>query len=662
MTEPQGVHVSSASGPVHTGAGHQFVLGWGDTRDLGRVLRRGVDPRQVVREHRTQLSRRFIPPSDYHQAVEQLAAPGAVVLLDGAPGIGRRAAATMLLHQLDGVDGRFEELSTEPEENGPEADAGDRFLFDLSDVSDGDYPTAQRLLAAHRATVETHGARLVAVLPSGKGHLLDPEFTPLVVQLGRPRGMSVFCQHLRVDRVPYTPEQLAVPELRGLLDGAPMRELAALAGMMRRARDSGRYGDDFTAWCAEAVAAVTNRTDEVARQVNAHRTADDRSLLLSAAMLSGASADAVFHGARLLLSVLRHEADATPRLGQADLGEQLGSLRIGRDHEGRVSFERLAYDGAVRTHFWTNFPDLRAALCEWVGGVVALPDLTADDRKNLVARFAEQALAHREPQQLVDLAIRWTQPARPLRSAAAAALEHALHHERYGARTRSQIYRLATARERLAPDLVLVLAEVCRDVIGATHPEQALVRLHHLALRPGGEETRVARAHLLDIGRGGPSMYRRLVQRILQGPRVGYRHAANLEVLTELMEPAELSFEPPWSELRDAWEAVMTQRRPQEWSSTLGRWLTAAEEREEWAPALDVLPAAAASRVDLLDRLYVITCEWVRSEPAALRSAPPHRRTSREAMAARIWHGIDRAQDADVLNGGAGPYESGENP
>lgn len=655
MTSGDATWVTDPRGHVHTGSGNQLNNNWYVSTAADRLIRTGADPLQVVREHRAQLSRRFVRPRDFGRAAERLTEPGAAVLLDGPPGSGRRAAATMLLHELSGTEGRFEELSAEPEEGSLDAAPDDRFLLDLSSMPADDYPAAQKVLATYRSAVDKGGARLVVVLPTGLDYLLEPEYVPLVVQLGRPRGHAVLSRYLRVDGVDFAPEHLTDPALGELLRTSPMRELARLAEMIRRARDSGRYGQDFPAWCDEALAAVTNWTKQVARQVSAHRTPDERALLLTAAMFSGASADAVFHGCARLLKRLGHTEDERPRLAQADLAEQLESLKIRRDHEDRICFEHLAYDGALRKHFWANFPDLRDALRDWIGQSVRLRDLSADDRMNLVARFAEQCLAAGRPDHLWTLAERWTQPthAKRLHAEAAAALEHGLNHERYGARVRAQIYDWATG-PHLSVDLAQVLTGVCQQVLAATHPDQALVRLHHLALRGGEQKTSPARTALLALARRDRRLYLRLVDRLLF--RLPARAESNLALLIELLGPAGQPKDVRGPELSRAWATVLTERPATDWAPTVRDWLSAVHADERRAPVLDLLPTAAGGRADVLNRLYVITCEWARGDAPA----PTRDHAARAATAARFWRTIDRAQGADMTDGGPDAPDLGE--
>ncbi|MFJ2442072.1 hypothetical protein ACIOWG_16815 [Streptomyces sp. NPDC087658] len=642
MTGSDGAWISDPQGPVHSGSGPQFN---NLTFTVGAPSRpAGADPIKVVQQLRHQLNRRFIPPLNYGEATERMAVPGAVVLLDGPRGSGRRTAAIMLLHRLGGWEGRFEELSAEQDEGSLDAAPSDRFFLDLSNTTAENYRAAQRLITWYRAESQPYGARLAVVLPAGLNDL-NPELEPLVVRLGRPRGLTVLSQHLRADGIVFGFEQLAGLELGQMLSHSPMSELARLSWMTRQARDSGQYGTDFRSWCAEAVAAVTNRTREAAGQVRTHRTANERALLLTTAMLNGASADAVFQGTDDLLKQLGHTPDETSRLAQQDFGEQLESLKIKRDRENRVGFQGLAYDGAVRTHFWANFPDLREGLRDWIVGSVRLPGLTAGDRMNVVARFAEQCLTVGSPEHLCTLAERWTERGmdspslKPMREEAAAALEQGLSHERYGAGFRRQIYDWATASS-LSADLVRVLIDICRQVMAATHPDQALVRLHHLALRRGGEEIGEARTALLALAGSDRRLYRRLVDRL--HTRLRNQAEPNLELLSELIERSALPLDTPWTELTRAWRTVLADQPAADWAPKVHRWLDVVQEDKYWEPVLDVLLTAASGRANVLNRLYMTTCDWVQADSLTSMSS----RTARDGVATRFWQKIDSAQGA----------------
>lgn len=644
-TEPT-ARISSPRGPVHTGSGDQHNYNWVIGANEG-LVRTGIARLEIVREHRRRLARCFVRPPGYRQAADRLVPPGTVVLLNGPAGAGRRSAATMLLAGASADDGRVEELPLNWEEDTSDFDASEdgRYLLDLSGVTDADYPATQRTLTRYRARVEQCGARMVAVTPAGLDWMLDPDLSPLVVSLERPRGRAVLSRYLRVRGVAFDPEQLVTDDLTHLFTTAPVRELARLGELIVEARNSKRYGLRFEDWRDEAVAAATNWADEVSRSMRQHRSVAERALLLTAAMTSGASAETVLNSTSVLLDVLRHEPDETPRLAQADIGEQLETLSLERAEDGKVRFRRLAYDRAVRRHFWENFPDLRESFRDWVGRCLTeVPDLRTEERTRLVARFAEQALASGRPDDLCVLVEKWTDTAAGgrLRAAAAAALELGLSHDVYGSRFRSRVYDWVTA-VRISPDLARVLIDVCDQVMAETHPEQAMVRLRHLVLRHAATErdAAAARTALLRLARSRTRLYRRLLQRLL------FREGSTdqgTDIVLALLEPAELRITPPWPEFTRAWRAVMTAKPAAVWTSLARHWLTALVENRADERALTALLVAAWSDQETLDLLYVTACEWAGQGPAGASEGARAPRGLRFRIAEELCGRIDTVQ------------------
>ncbi|TBO58141.1 hypothetical protein EYS09_18995 [Streptomyces kasugaensis] len=653
MTGSGGTSVSNPLGPLHSGGGDQYNYYW--SNGVGEQLVRGGAARlEIVREHRLRLTRCFVRPRGYSRAADRLMQPGAVVILDGAPGTGRRSAATMLLEETSAPGGRIEELPVNREEGVPDPSPDDRYLLDLSRVSEGDYPAAQRTLTLYRSLVEKCGARMVAVSPAGLAWMLDAELAPLAVSLERPRGRAVLSRHLRVREVGFTYEQLATDELTDLFAVAPMRELDRLAELVGQARDSARYGTDFADWRDEAVAAATNWSQQVAGQLREHRGVQERALLLAAAMTNGAAAETVLGAARSLLEVLRYPKDETPGLAQEGLCEQFRKLSLVREDDGRVRFAGLAYDSAVRSHFWENFPELRQGFRDWVGQCMTLPELGAEDRARLVGRFTEQALSTGRLEGLYVLIERWTQPSAGgrLRAEAAAVLEMGLSHEQYGPRFRSRVYQWATA-SRLVPDLAQVLADICRHVMAVTHPEQAMVRLRHLALRQDNPEAtaQAACTALLELARDNRRLYTRLVHRLLQGVRPTGRC---LDVLLALLDPTGLSIDPPWQEFTLAWRAVMAGKPPAAWTLSVRRWLTLIARRQASEQVLSALLLAASGDRELLNQLYVTACDWSDVQP--VDAGQQALGEGRRRTADRFCRDIDLAQGiGGVLSGPGAP-------
>ncbi|MFD4241248.1 hypothetical protein ACFWP3_06595 [Streptomyces sp. NPDC058525] len=662
LTGTGGTSISDPQGPVHSGDGDQNNAYYYSIGLREPLVRAGVDRLEIVREHRKRLAKCFVWPGGYARATDRLVRPGAVVLLEGPPGIGRRSAATMLLVEASVPGSRIEELPIVREEEPFDPSSDDRYLLDMSSIGDSDYPAAQRTLMFYRALVEESGARLVAVAPSGLEWMLDAELAPLAVHLERPHGRAAFSRHLRVRGVRFEYEQLDHGDLPHLFETAPMRELDRLAGLVVQARDRAGRGTNFEHWRDEAMAAATNWSQQVAGDLRQHRGAEERALLLAASMTSGGPADTVLSTAHSLLGVLGHPPDETPKLARAGLSEQFEELSLAREDDGRVRFVRLAYDDAVRRHFWENFPELRSDFRDWVGECMQLPGLGAEDRARLVARFAEQVLRIDRPDDLHLLIEKWTHPSAEgrLRAEAAAALELGLSHERYGSRFRSHVFQWVTMA-RIAPDLARVLTVVCRQVMAVTHPEQAVVRLRHLALRQENPEDikAAARSALLELARGNRRLYGRLVHRLLPRARPA---DGGLEVLLALLDPAELRVHPPWQAFVFAWRAVMAGKPARAWSPSVQRWLAALTLRRVGEEVLNALLLAAYGDRDLLNQLYVMTRDWAESEPADTPEGLRAQRDDRLQTADRFCREIDLAQGVGDLASASGSQGTREGP
>jgi hypothetical protein len=658
MTEQDYVTVNDPRGPVNNGAGHQYNF---YTIGADWMIRKGVQSLRIVHEDRVRLADRFVPPLGYRVAADRLEKPGSMVLLEAPPGSGRRAAAIMLLHGLgdDGEDegkaGRFEELPATDKEtdSGPlTPGVGDRFLLDLSGIADEEaYATHQRRMAVYRSQIQEAGAHLVVVLPSGMDHVHSPELQLHKVTLGRPRGAAVVTRYLRMDRMVFRSPDLARADVQRLCARSPMRELARLAGLVKTARDSGRFGTVFTEWLDQAVRAVTDRADDVGRQVTEVPTAPERALLLTTGMFEGAHADTVYEAWHSLMTVVRHEEETTTELAQPSFGDRLKALRIDRDSDGRLRFEQLAYADAVRTYFWTNFPGMRDDLRDWIGHAAGLGGLTTDDQVNVVVRFGERSLAAGQPSHLFDLVVRWADQATGSAGEprALAALQLGLSHEKYGGWFRKRMYDCATSGP-LSDGLVRVLTAASYQSLGTTHPDQAIVRLHHLAVRKG-KAAHDAREALLDLASRDRRLYRRLIDRLRDRTRREPRDAqSQLELLTELLRNERAPDPPSWPDLFLGWETVFSQPPTQLWNPLVSSWLNAAATDRAQEMALDVMVGATHGHAPALHRLYVIACDWVRIT----------RHPSRAIVASLFWQHIDHAQYARAGRTGAGPRTTGD--
>ncbi|WP_406165110.1 hypothetical protein OIE52_50425 [Streptomyces canus] len=489
MSDTFTARVEQPGGPVHAGSGDLYNytvnMGPGDQEAPGR------SPRRIADDQLRLLRQQFVDPAGMGMARRVLDA-SSTVILHGPPGSGRTAAACVLLYEVHQGCGIFRELLP-GEEEGALTDpglvgVGDRLLLNLAEADVSQWAQTRKDLSALRKAVQEQQAHLVVVMPHDGA--LESHLQPYRADIARPPAMEVFRRHLRLHRIPYEEYRLPAPALDEFLaEQPPMEEIAHFADRVRRARAASAVGDDFAAWCEQSRDARTQWRKEVAELVATKCAAPQRALLFATAMLHGAHADVVHRGSALLLSTLNAPRDETPLLAGKDLAERLAEIGAAAGPDGRVRFDRLDYDAAVRAHFWDHMPDLRHLFSSWTAQSTELddPHITSDLRKRLVSRLADQYVRTGRGNDLAFLAEKWSAAptSRARLEAAVETLACGLSDPRYGRSLRMLVYSWCKGKQ-LTGNLAHVLLRVCTDVIAPAHPDQAVTRLHHLARRERG--------------------------------------------------------------------------------------------------------------------------------------------------------------------------------
>ncbi|KAA9380072.1 hypothetical protein F5972_10730 [Microbispora cellulosiformans] len=595
--------------------------------------RQGQPFRSFAADHLLWLRRNFVPPPGFGQAREILASQR-TVLLDGAPGSGRVAAAQMLLHELRTGEDTFRELPLNDDESRPllalDGIAYDTLLLlDLSEVEEKVWVRAHEELHSVRAEVYRHQARLVVLLPYGRATRLVPALVPYRVMIGRPQELEVLRRYLRRNGLaPGVISQPAPAVVAAFLGRRPpMEDIARFAGLVIDARAKAGGAEDYAAWCQEAYAALGGREAEVADSLRELQDGSLRALLLATAMLHGAHADAVHNAAVSLLATVGHPQEDLPVLQHAGLVERFREIGAERDGKGCVRFKVLEFDRAVRVYSWTQLPDLRQALLEWVGTTVMSTELTEADRDQLVERFTELCLQDRYRQMLVPLVLTWTAKAanRAGTRAAVQLLTKALQDQRQGWFFRRQIYEWST-RTGLPDALAEVIISLCTEVMAVHHPYEAVVRLHHMARREHQGTTR-ARDALIQLVRADRRLLRLMFDRLDYQFSGNNTYEADPDLFLEMTDPGLLTAtegrsrslvtqEAVRKQLTNGWDVVFGRRPEDAWSPAARRWLLAAGAGGPYQDALlDVLIDGGARRTDALARLYVMASELERSLP-----------------------------------------------
>ncbi|MFG3113532.1 hypothetical protein ACGF4C_03985 [Streptomyces sp. NPDC048197] len=619
--------VENPQGFTHTGGGHIYV-------NVG-IPPQGSDKpafRQLAEDQLVRLRRVLVAPANMGTARSTLADTGTVIL-DGPPGSGRTSAARVLLREYHPDRGAFHELLPDEEEELPLQDPalvenGDQLLLDLSAADDRQWRAVRSALPALRKTVHEQQAHLVVVMPHGGG--LDPDLQHYRVVIQPPLGLPVLRRHLRMHGVPYEQYMQSDVTVTEFLDGGrPMREIADFADLIRRARERARPEEGFAQWCATAKGARDDRRKEVADLVARLREAPETALLITVSMLHGAHADVIHRAARSLLRTLGSASDALPLLQHKDLAERFKEISAVTGPGGHVRFQKLDYDSAVRAHFWDHMPDLRPHLGSWATKVVELndPHVTPALRDDLVARIADQFLRTGRGDGLASLAEGWScaSASRIRLEAAVQALTCGLNDPAHGRAFRERIYQWCAYR-RLRGEFAQVLVQICADVLAASHPDQALLRLYYLARRE--HDTVRALQALCDLVASSRRLRRRLLDRLarsdLSPPDLGiFLYACDPLSLTDPADsPRALVDEGGVQRaLTNCWHAALTKLPRATWQPHSKRWFHCAADDtgNRGEPLLDVLISAAdrseEGRGALFAALYASAREAERTAP-----------------------------------------------
>jgi hypothetical protein len=620
MTTQTGPQIHNAHGPVQAGDGPQNNYSY----NYNYTLRdsKGRSPRKKDIDELVWLWQRFVAPPGLGMARDALERHG-TVFLEGAPGNGRLAAAKMLLWQL--AQRPVHEIVLQDEEKSNSLDLdhvgeSDCIMLDLSTVGEDDWRRVHGELSSLRSrTRERHG-HLVVVLPPAsirREMELGPELLPFCVELGGVPPDAVFRRYLKQEGVPFpTP----LPSLAPLTAVRPSLERVARYAHFVAMEYRKRAGDGgFIEWCRVAEGALSGHRDKIDVHIAELTQGTQRAFLLVTAMLHGAHAETVYRGTTEFLQIMEQPTEDTPLLEHSPLQQRLADIRAVLDDSGHVHFEETGYDAAVRSYIWTHLPFLQGHIREWVARTAQDADLSDAERTDLIGRFTALCLTERHCGFLPKLVESWTAkpPSRPRVAAAALVLQDGLRDRAHGRFFRQRIYEWAK-RQDASPALAEVVMIACRDEMVVSHPDEAVVRLHHLARRERGTRARDALAGLVW---DDPRLLRRMLDRLTVPSGDEQRRAGDARIFLALADPVPLTdrgarrwpllAEAPVRErLAGGWSRATGSLPEDEWAPAARAWLrhAAADERHR-EPLLALLIAGCAHRPRVLARMYTLARE-----------------------------------------------------
>jgi len=658
--------ILDARGPMHTGSGDQHNY------DIRMTLINQARYRRVrsglwSRVQLDWIELRFVEPYGFDDASQVLDEQNAVIL-NGPRGSGRRTAAMMLLNKATkrrGRGKRFRELFPAAAESDREdvawdsADAvepDERLLLDLSPLSGEEHALVDKRLMEFRGVVEGRKAFLVII---ANGAYALTEGGGIGRPIRPPAAVDVLARHLEADGFTEPVRAIEADSAwLGNLASRPMSEVARLAELTLTARGDSPFAGE-AAWLESAFQALTDDGTAIAERVSALQEAPQRALLLAAALLSGMTADAAADAAADLLTILEYPKASSAALDSPDLIERLDQVGTRIDAERKVRFNQLAQDTAALVYYWDAFPGLRSHLAEWVNGVVRHEALTPGERDELVRRFATQSLRTDRSQDLETLITAWTESGvasqkSKLLQHAATLLDTGLTSRSHGSYFRRWIYDRAAQESPIRLDFATVLIEACMGQLAESHPDQALVRLHHLARRKG-EVGDLGRDALADFVTEDERRLRRLLWRIA-APN-GTPNPADAAVFLRIADARRFAAPTPRShapisnscvagDLAAGWRLVLSLRPSQDARSRLDDWFQAAALDREGARFLGVL-ANAADDFSTASRLEAAVIAWA---TASLDEelAEGLGRAQRMAVARQLIDKLDRQHRVDT--------------
>ncbi|WP_221326032.1 hypothetical protein [Actinoplanes sp. L3-i22] len=574
----------------------------------------------------------FEPPPGYWDAVglfdgsegndsSELQASSSVVVLKGPVGIGRRTAALALLAR-DNSTGEIRELL--PDWSKPRADVlhaepGGRYLLDLTyeEADLGDL--FSKTLQEHAARLAKVGARMVITVTPDVWRSCEQQTANFTILLDIPDPINVVTKRLWARSSGHAIDEIkAIPQLANLLrdlidNRRPPRRAVdlseALSSPSQLDQESvDRIVAEYHHWKGFLDEQLGDVKDESDRQTYARQ----RALLIAASVLNGVAADIVFSASYALLDRIK----ASPPAGELLVGPELSGLlaRIQADRAGDAVFlttKHPGLDNAVLDRVWTERPQLRQDLLEW------LADLTTErglaykciDRVSWV--LARIAVEHRALE-VLDVVQRWLAEGRQHRRLSVSLLQELAQSRDIGSAVRRKLYEWANSKN-VPVHVGTGVAEVCSGEFGVRYPEMALVRLRLLADSPIGEIRYAAFGAVRKLAKSSDLIRRAVVRQVFTWVvsdayrQVGKSVSLSIfdpsgedpvfdEILNDATSDAEI-----FARIRDGWLTLIDDRETRPKALEVAwRWLEQVDDgKSDSSAVIDVLAPAIRASINL---------------------------------------------------------------
>jgi hypothetical protein len=319
-----------------------------------------------------------------------------------------------------------------------------------------------------------------------------------------------------------------------------------------------------------------------------HRSAEDRALLIAAAVLDGSEPLAVWQAAmRLLGSNPDAESVENLLLGE-DLESRLESITQARI-EDSVSLDtarhRLAE--AVLPHVWRQRPPLRDKLMAWIGELTTSGG-PASSRLAHVGKLLSAMAAHHPDFDLLGTASKWVAGSSDNRSVVANLLSSLAADAAFGSIIREKLLTWAYSYGQgntTSTHFAEVVAEICSGEFADRYPNQALVRIKWLLNAPKRSTVQDTSAFALCRMASATGHARAVLTSVLAWKDDAQLAAARgfLALIDPTIEAGaartlleQANNEPSvLSDLRHGWHIAAQQEADDEGQAVISRWFTA---------------------------------------------------------------------------------------
>lgn len=570
-----------------------------------------------------------------------------LVVISGRHRIGKRATALKLLSRRSpGTPGPAGVRELLPDWERPTTRVFPThpdtwYLLDLGRIPEPLPETFGRELTTFAERQASRGIRLVITTTTTAWQRCAPSMMSVTVPVEPAPARNVAAMHLEY--------RLAYPERTSWLNRAPVNALVtpqmlphdavrlaeAIANATEPRNDDTdplvRVVDEFRSWHDHLTAFFSDT----------NRTAEDRALLIAAAVLDGAEPLSVWQAAMRLLGA---DPSAEP-VENLLLGEDLESRLESITHapvENGVSLDearhRLAE--AVLPHVWRQRPPMREKLLAWIGELTTSGGLASSRLTHVGVLLS--ALAERHSNfDLLGTVSKWAAASADNRAVVASLLTGLASDATFGPTVREKLLTWSYSYGQgttTSTHFAEVVAEVCAGEFADRYPNQALVRIKWLLNAPGRSTVHDIAAAAVRRMASTNDRARTILTNVLAWRDDAWRAAAR--GFLALIDPAadnttvrtllDVAGNDPTvlDNLHQGWDLAAQQQDDAEGQAVVGRWFTAL--------STDSLPDEPT--ITILSGLWRNTLSGQRFGAAFIpESNPPKEQAIRLAVAERAF-------------------------